>query len=483
MIGPMPTGDSSRETWSSMFAESVARDAPAVVTDDGVWTARDLLARAGGAADWLDAIGAGSGRPVAALIASRPDSFALALASISTERVLAPLGTRLGLRELCACLEPLDASVLVADEDVAEHAQAVGNAVGLRVEIMPRFEESGRILSLEADPGSLTAIIHTSGTSGTPKPVRCRQDRSAARARAYARAVGMGPSTLYATASPFHHTAGFGMLLVALANGATLLPLARFSADAWSELIRRKVTHGMLVPSMIDQLLDEGRLEPGALRVLQYGASQIHADTLRRMFEALPGIEIIQIYGQTEGAPVTRLSSEDHRRAVEGEAHLLQSAGRAISGVELRIDEPSAAGVGEVWARAEWLYVTDEQGWLHTGDLGRIDDEGYLYLVGRQGDMIIRGGENVYPEEVERVIAEHPAVREVAVVGVQDRRLGERIRAYVVPMELDDPPDSEALHAHARASMAGFKVPAEWVWLEILPRNAAGKLVRSRLLE
>lgn len=476
-----PSADARADTWSSLFAAQVARDAPAIETPDTAWRSRELFARAGGAADWLDALGVSRGRPIATLVESSPHAFALALAGITTDRVLAPMSTRATEAELVACLEPLGASLLVADASCADRALAVGAKLGLETRTLPSFEATSRVLPLDADPEALVAIIHTSGTSGLPKPVPCRQDRAAARARAYENAVGIGPGRRYATASPFHHTAGFGMLLVALANGATLMPMRRFSAEAWDDLVRREVTHGMLVPSMIDQLLDEGRLAPGALRVLQYGASQIHAETLERMMHALPGVEIIQIYGQTEGAPITRLSHDDHRRAVAGEERLLTSAGRALPGVELRVHEPSEEGIGEIWARAPWLYVTNDEGWRETGDVGWIDEEGYLQLVGRKGDMIIRGGENVYPEEVERVIAAHPAVREVAVVGLADRRLGERVCAWIVVREGQGMPEEEVLRDFARRELAGFKVPAEWRRIDALPRNAAGKVLRVRL--
>jgi len=134
-----------------------------------------------------------------------------------------------------------------------------------------------------------------------------------------------------------------------------------------------------------------------------------------------------------------------------------------------------------VIARADHLFAAGPDGWLRTGDLGRIGDDGYLYLVGRRGDMIIRGGENVYPQEVENRLLEHPRVADAAVVGVPDRLLGETIKAFVVPADPADPPASEELRAFARAALAGFKVPAQWEFVPSLPRNATGKLLRREL--
>ena len=135
-----------------------------------------------------------------------------------------------------------------------------------------------------------------------------------------------------------------------------------------------------------------------------------------------------------------------------------------------------------MWARSGHSFTVDAEGWQHTGDLGYLRD-GYLYLAGRKGDKIIRGGENVFPLEVEQILESHPQVAEAAVVGVPDQRLGERIRAFVVPVDPADPPDPEQLRAYSREQLAGFKVPADWRFVRSLPRNPVGKLLRRKLTE
>ena len=189
---------------------------------------------------------------------------------------------------------------------------------------------------------------------------------------------------------------------------------------------------------------------------LQYGASRIDPARSRRMLDALPGVDLAQIYGQTEGSPISVLTTGDHQRALAGDEWLLASAGRAAPGVTLAIHDADDAGIGEVWARADHLMKPDADGWLRTGDLGSVDEEGYLTLAGRKGDKIIRGGENVYPAEVEDVLRRHPGVADAAVVGVDDRRLGQLVAAYVVPTAADAPPDPEELRrgTHARCSPA-----------------------------
>jgi acyl-CoA synthetase (AMP-forming)/AMP-acid ligase II len=227
-------------------------------------------------------------------------------------------------------------------------------------------------------------------------------------------------------------------------------------------------------------LLREGALRSRHLRVLQYGSAPIHPDTLRATIEALPGVALVQMFGQTEGTPISVLGREDHRLAADSHADLLRPVGRAASGVELRLDEPDAGGVGEILARAEHLFKVDAEGWLHSGDDGRIDADGYLYLVGRRGDRIIRGGENVYPVEVDEVLARHPAVREVAVVGVADRYWGEVMKAVLV-VDPSHRPSEDELRAFCRRELAGIKVPTLWEFREELPRSPQGKVLRRLL--
>jgi acyl-CoA synthetase (AMP-forming)/AMP-acid ligase II len=258
--------------------------------------------------------------------------------------------------------------------------------------------------------------------------------------------------------------------------------VARFTTAAWRALSSTGVTHALCVPTVLEMLLDAGALEFPSLRVLVYGGAPIHPETLRRMLVAVPHVRLLNMYGQTEGSPITCLDADDHRRiAEEGDDARLASVGRPLPGVELRVADPGDDGVGEVWARAEHLFLVDDDGWLRTGDLGRIGSGGELFLTGRLGDRIIRGGENVYPLEVERVIREHPGVRDVAVAGVPDVKWGEIVAAYVVPADGRVPPDPDELRAFARAQLGGFKVPERWTFVDALPVNAAGKVVRRLL--
>ncbi len=475
-MDPRPT------TWLGLYAQRAHGDTPAVVTETHTLTSAELTGLAAGAIDWLDSVGARRDIPVAAIISTTTEAFALAIGGAASHRPLAPLNARATAAELQTSLEPLRPSLVVAEPATADVTRQAAAPLGIRVEVHPEFTPSERTLDFDPDPDEPAAILHTSGTSGVPKAVPYPEGRLALRTKVNGALLGLGPTSIYATASPFHHIAGLGMLFVALGSGSALCPLPRFTADSWEEVIARGTTHALLVPSMVDQLLDDGRLVRGHLQMLQYGASRIDPGTLARLLEAMPGLDLAQVYGQTEGSPITCLTTADHRRVLEGATHLLGSAGRAAPGVELQIDGADEHGVGEVWARADHLMLPGPDGWLHTGDLGSVDDEGYLTLYGRQGDMIIRGGENVYPAQVEEAIRSHPAVADAAVVGEPDRRLGQRVVAHVVLRDRANPPSPAELRAHVRATLSGFKVPERWEFPIELPRNPAGKVLKRLLV-
>jgi len=316
-----------------------------------------------------------------------------------------------------------------------------------------------------------------------PKPVPMVQWRLAERVRVHAALSGLAPDAFYAGSAPYHHIAGLGNIAVALGAGARITGLARFDVAGWCRLRELAVTHTNVVPAMLEIVLAAGEGAMPSLRTLVYGGAPIHPSTLRRVYEQLPRVRLLNFFGQTEGSPLAALLPADHDVAVADRPDLLLSVGRVVPGVELVVRDPGPDGVGEVLARADHLFRCDDEGWLHTGDLGRLDADGYLYLSGRQGDMIIRGGENVHPLEVERVVAEHPAVAEVAVVGVPDPRLGETVVAFVVPADPQAGLDVEQLHAYTRTRLSGFKVPARWHRVAELPRNPTGKVLRRRLSE
>ncbi|MCX2931275.1 fatty acid--CoA ligase family protein [Mycobacterium sp. CVI_P3] len=470
-------------SWLGMVTAAYDSDRPKVASEGSTMSGRELLSRAAAAADWLDDLDIPVGGYVPALISNRADSLALLIGAVGSGRVLAPLGPRLTPREIAQCAGPLGVGVIVAEQQASEVAARVARDIGCAAATLPPLPESGRKLWTSQAENDPVILIHTSGTTGMPKPVLYRDRHVLRRALVSSQLMELSERSTYLTASPFHHVGGVGNLLVGLAVGATLVPFPRFRVQAWRALANVAVTHAQLVPTMIEMLLESGELRAGTLQVIQYGAAPIHPDTLRRTVETVPNVRLLNMFGQTEGSPITYLSPEDHRRAVAGETSLLSSVGRAVPGVELRIQDPDVNGLGEVLARAEHFVHVDDEGWLHTGDIGRLAADGYLYLRGRLGDKIVRGGENVYPIEVEQVLAKHPGVADVAVIGVPDRRLGETVKAFVVAADQTDPPSPDSLRAFAREHLAGFKVPSDWEFVTSLPRNHAGKIMRRLLSE
>ena len=479
-VMPSPVGGRSA-TWTGMVQQAWDHDRTAVRFGELTWSGRELMDRASGAADWLDTLGLPPHLPVPALLSVSPGALALTIGGAGSAHPLAPIGVRMTAREATAVVRALRAPVLIAAPEHADLGDQVARLAGCRLALVPEFAGTQR--ELAAVPEDVAVVLHTSGTTGAPKPVPMPQWRLAARARVNGGLCELGPDAFYGASAPFHHISGLGNIAVALASGAAVTGIARFTVEGWGLLGELGITHTSVVPSMLEMLLAAGRLGQPRLRVLQYGGAPIRPEALRQTYQALPGVRMLNMFGQTEGSPLSVLTPEDHRSALAGRPELLASVGRAAPGVELRLDRPDADGAGEVLARADHLFRLDGEGWLHSGDLGRIAEDGYVYLAGRRSDMIIRGGENVHPLEVETVVAEHPQVADVAVVGVPDRRLGQIVAAYVVAADHARPPLPEELRAFTREHLSGFKVPAVWHFIAELPRNANGKVVRARLAE
>ncbi|MER5182429.1 class I adenylate-forming enzyme family protein [Streptomyces sp. NPDC002896] len=469
------------DTWTARVSRAYDHYRPAVRFGDASWTGHELLDRAGGAADWLDSLGLEPGAPVPALVATSADALALVIGGAGSGHPLAPLGVRMTPYEIATVVKATQSQVIVAQGEFADLGREVAELSGRRLTVVPELHASDRALT--AEPDALAAVLHTSGTTGLPKPVPMTQRRLAARARVNGRLCALDPDSFYGGSAPFHHIAGLGNIAVALAAGALITGLPRFTVEGWALLRELGTTHTSMVPAMLETLLAAGQARNEALRVLQYGGAPIRPETLKRTYDAMPGVRMLNMFGQTEGSPISVLTPEDHREAVAGRTELLRSVGRAAPGVELCVHGAGPDGAGEIHARADHLFRVDADGWLHSGDVGRVAADGYLYLLGRRSDMIIRGGENVHPLEVETVLAAHPGVADVAVTGAPDERLGQTVVAFAVPADPDAPPEPAELRSYARARLSGFKVPVRWWFVDDLPRNGNGKVVRRSLRE
>jgi acyl-CoA synthetase (AMP-forming)/AMP-acid ligase II len=349
-------------------------------------------------------------------------------------------------------------------------------------------------------PSDVCLVMYSSGTTGRPKGVMLTQHNMVEHTRNAMGDVEYGPDDTMLVAMPMFHVGGSSYALFGPATGTHGHIIREVDPTLLAGAMMAGVTHAFLVPAVVAALLQAG---PQAmqlfsrLKVFSYGAAPMPLPVLRGALEHWSTTQFMQVYGMTEmGGVVTILDDAAHRD--EAHPERLVSAGRPIPGVELRVVdvttlrdvEPGQAG--ELWWRTEQNTVgylgrpdataelLQDGGWLRSGDVGRVDDEGFVFVEDRVKDMIITGGENVYSPEVERVLAEHPAVLETAVIGVPDDTWGESVKA-VVAFRPEHQVDPQELIDYARERLAHYKAPRSVDVVEALPRNPSGKILKRDL--
>jgi acyl-CoA synthetase (AMP-forming)/AMP-acid ligase II len=379
-----------------------------------------------------------------------------------------------------------------------------GDGPGLSYDTLLADASTTPLAPVDADV--LCGLHYSSGTTGHPKGAqRTHRNWLASLVNMTVDVIGAppGPGDVYAHAGPITHTSGL-FVLPFLAAGATQLVMPSWDPEAFVDAVEhRGVTHTAMVPTMVARLLalpgaDRDRMR--GLRMLGYAGAPMPPEQMRQAHDRLTP-NLVQYYGLVEAIPpVTLLDAADHELGLSSDPDLLTSAGRPALGVELQVvDEdgrPVPSGeVGEVVTRGDHVmrgYWNAERrddlgksivdGWLHTGDLGRLDSAGRLYLVDRKGDMIISGGYNIYPREVEDVIAEVPGVAEVAVLGVDDPDWGQRVTALYSVSDGADVTEEQVLE-HCRTRLASYKKPKDLRRVDAFPLNANGKIAKKVLRE
>ena len=361
----------------------------------------------------------------------------------------------------------------------------------------------------DVDSDGLCALLYTSGTTSLPKGVKLTNGAVTGYVMGTNDAATGEDMGRMALAAPLYHIAGVTSMLNALYSGRVVVLLPQFEAAAWIDTVQQHaVTHAFLVPTMLGRVMEAPNFSADAftgMEAITYGAGPMPPSVIRRAIGEFPSnVSFAGAYGQTETtSTVAVLDPDDHR--VEGSEEeqavklkRLSSVGQVLDDVEVRVvDEegaPVAVGtLGEVqlrtframdgyWGNEEKTRITiDDEGWVHTGDLGYLDEDDYLFLGGRTGDMIIRGGENVLPDEVEAVLYENGAVLECAVVGVASEEWGERVVAAAVVRDGSGVTGDE-LVAFAKEKLAPFKRPEAVRLMDELPRTSTGKLLRRDLI-
>ena len=430
--------------------------------------------------------------------------------------VLVPINTRLAAPEMAFWLADSQCSALLVDEHFAGVAQSLrGNLPDLRKMIFlgegapppGMFDYEALIAGAAPAPDvgaggdDLAALFYTGGTTGRSKGVMLSHRNIVANVLNTAQAFAGDEDTVYVHAAPMFHAADNAVNFVVTAVGGKHLFMPRFDAGQFLALVaEKKATATLIVPTMINMVVshpDIERYDTRSLSRVLYGASPMPEAVIRRAVQALPNTRFVQAYGQSEAAPCMSFLDAD-RHVFEGpKAGKIKSAGRPAMGCEMVIldadDQEAPRGeVGEIcgrgdnvmlgyWRQPEMTQKALRGGWLHTGDGGYMDEDGFIYVVDRMKDMIVSGGENVYSAEVEQALYQHPCVAECAIIGVPDPKWGEAVHA-VVRLKPGAEATPETLIAHCHALIAGYKAPRSVSFRdEPLPLSGAGKILKTEL--
>ncbi len=451
---------------------------------------------AGVGAAYLRSVGAGHVAFIGESSAALPMAlFAAAWAGVP----LLPLNYRLSRQQLRSLVDRHADVVVVADPDVIGAVEGLGN---VRLSVDEWISICGGVdgdppAPSTTDGDDVAVLLYTSGTTSEPKAVVLRHRHLTSYVISSVEFAGADPADAALVSVPPYHVAGVATILSNVYAGRRVVYLPSFTPGGWLDEVRREgVTNAMVVPTMLARIVEHlGTAESSrtpTLRTLAYGGARTPGGVIERglhLFGA--GTDFVNAYGLTEtSSTIAVLGPDDHRAAMEGDRARLASAGRPVPGVEVAVRDAAgvdlpAGEVGEIWVRGEQVsgeYLgqeasLDDDGWFPTRDRGRVDADGYLFVEGRSDDTIIRGGENVAPAEIEDVLQAHPAVRDVAVVGLPDEEWGERIAAAVVVHDGVDL-SAEELRAWARERLRSSKTPDTIRFCDRIPVTETGKLLR-----
>jgi acyl-CoA synthetase (AMP-forming)/AMP-acid ligase II len=484
-------------------------DAPALGYDEQTISYGELGERARRAAGALRAAGVDRGDVVAALLHNSPRFVELMLGADHLGAVFMPLNWRLAPPELAYIVDHAATSVLVTEAELAPQLDPVASQ--LRCTVLTGGDGDGRAGSLDealanaapidtptgTEPGELLRLMYTSGTTARPKGVMITHGNLDAKCLAHIAELGLGRADRGLIAGPLYHVGALDLTFTTLLYlGSYQRILRTFATGAALDAIERdRLTTVWLAPAMVKLILDDESL-PGrdldCMRVIIDGGEKMPLPLIERLLTAFPRAWFADAYGLTETL------SGDTFLDKGSERHKLGSVGKPVFNVELRVvggdgAELAAGEQGEIvirgpkvsagyWRDAEATARAHRDGWFHTGDVGLVDADGYLYIVDRLKDMIVSGGENVSSLEVERALYEHEAVGEAAVVGRPHERWGEVPVAFVALRDGADV-DADELLAFCRERLASFKAPKAVTFVDALPRNPSGKVLKRGLRE
>lgn len=475
----------------------------------------DLLSRVAAIVAALRNIGVASTDRVAILAGPSHRYIELWHAGLAGGFVICPLNSRFTFAELTAVVEDADCTLILHDaahnelaREVAATVPSVKQALAFdgpdtstgSLEALIR-DALGAALPPEPDESAPAALIYTGGTTGRPKGVLHSQKSVATHILRMQITSGGELGHAFLSIMPLFHTGGMAGVGWFLPSGGHTYILPAFKPDdVLHTIAEHKITAIAGAPTMFAMLLEHPEFKPellASLRLVYYGSSPMMPELLARLLKINPAIKFFQTYGMTETCGgITALRPEFHSAE---NTDRLASVGQPYLDVNLEIRDPQdghvleTGEVGEIWVRSgsnlieywrqpELTAASVDNGWYRTGDAGRLDEEGFLYLADRVKDMIVTGGENVYSIEVERALASFPDVQQVAVIGVPDSIWGERVHAFVVGPT--DQLNEDTLRDHLKEQIASYKIPKSWtIRTEPLPLSAAGKILKTELRE
>ena len=482
-------------------------DSPMLQRDDEELSFGQSVKKARGIAAWLQKQGFVKGDRLAILGESSIDHVLLLLSASYIGAVFVPLNYRLAAAELTDVISDGDIKLLlVSDPAMASLKAELQPLLSSSVMVVDTLDEDESPVVPETVSADDTLIqLYTSGTTGRPKGVQISHKNLEALAVTaglmYKIKPGVGTADL--VVAPLFHIGGLGSVTIPIMAGGKVLLHRQFEpAKIVDDIEQHGVNTIFLVPAMIQALLitvpNIRQRDFSSLKQMAYGASPISPTLLSEAIDVL-GCHFYQLYGMTETTgSVVALLPEDHRRAISGDPDLLKSCGRPLAGVQVKVcnSDGQTVSIGETgeiviysdtntrgyWQRPEETQKAIKDGWVYTGDAGIMDDQGFVYIRDRIKDMVVTGGENVYPVEVEKAIAGHPSILEAAVIGVPDEKFGEALMA-ICALNQDSELTAEQLVDYCRDKIAGYKIPRKLSLVEALPRNPSGKILKTVLRE
>ena len=505
------------------IATAICPDRVAIVFEQKRYTFSQLNERANRLANALLNLGVKKGDRVAILQVNCNQCVEAYFATAKLGAIYVPLNFRVKGNELTYMLNSSETNTLLIGERYIDLANSIrSNLTSVRHFISIESKHNGMLyyedmlsssaaeeVATDISDDDTTILMYTAGTTGQPKGVMLSHNSFAIYVLENVTPADPELAEGNILTVPLYHVAGIQALMAAIYGGRTLIMERQFEPKEWMELVEKeKANRAMMVPTMLKQLLDHpdfGKHDLSSLKVITYGAAPMPLEVIKRALAVFPGVSFINAFGQTETAStITTLGPEDHiisgtEEEKEKKLKRLSSIGRPMSDIEMKVvdeagNELPREEIGEIVARGPRVMsgywkdedktekTIDKEGWVHTGDMGYVDEDGYFFLSGRVTDMIIRGGENIAPEEVEAALRSHPKIEDVAVIGVPDEEWGEVPKAVVVIKEGATATPEEIIE-HCRANLASFKRPRSVVFTDELPRNPMGKILKRVLRE